>query len=122
MSTMPAWRASVASRSNSSLVSFTSSPALVTRRAARSILTGPAGPVRAEAIQQPVLLLHGADDHVAPLSDVTDLADALAALDKPHDLLILGTAGHEFGAKNDTVRALEAELAFYRDRLRVPAP
>jgi dipeptidyl aminopeptidase/acylaminoacyl peptidase len=67
------------------------------------------------------MLIHGADDHVAPPSDATALADALAALDKPHDLLGLGTAGHEFGAKNDTALALEAELAFYRDRLRTPA-
>jgi dipeptidyl aminopeptidase/acylaminoacyl peptidase len=84
-------------------------------------LSGPAGAVRAEAIRRPVLLIHGADDHVAPLSDVTELADALAAHDKPHELLVLGTAGHEFGAKDDTTRALEAELAFYRDRLRALA-
>lgn len=81
-------------------------------------LSGPAGAVRAEAIRRPVLFIHGADDHVAPLSDVTELVDALAAQDKPHELLVLGTAGHEFGAKDDTTRALEAELAFYRDRLR----
>jgi dipeptidyl aminopeptidase/acylaminoacyl peptidase len=84
-------------------------------------LAGPAGPVRAEAVRWPVLLIHGAGDHVAPLSDVTDLADALTAQDKPHVLLVLGTAGHEFGAKDDTTRALEAELGFYRDRLRTPA-
>jgi dipeptidyl aminopeptidase/acylaminoacyl peptidase len=81
-------------------------------------LAGPAGPVRAEAIRGPVLLIHGAGDHVAPLTDVTDLADALAAQDKPHVLLVLGTAGHEFGANDDTTRALEAELAFYRGLLQ----
>jgi dipeptidyl aminopeptidase/acylaminoacyl peptidase len=81
-------------------------------------LAGPAGPVRAEAVLQPVLLIHGAGDHVAPLSDVAELADALAAQDKPHELLVLGTAGHEFGAKDDTTRALEAELSFYRDCLQ----
>jgi dipeptidyl aminopeptidase/acylaminoacyl peptidase len=83
-----------------------------------SVLAGPAGPVRAEAVRRPVLLIHGAGDHVAPLTDVKDLADALATHDKPHELLVLGTAGHEFGANDDTTRALEAELAFYRELLR----
>jgi dipeptidyl aminopeptidase/acylaminoacyl peptidase len=82
-------------------------------------LAGPAGAVRAETIRQPVLLIHGADDHVAPLSDVTSLAEALTARGKLYDIMILGAAGHEFGAKDDTIRALEVELAFYRDCLQV---
>jgi dipeptidyl aminopeptidase/acylaminoacyl peptidase len=80
-------------------------------------LKGAAGPVRAKTIRRPVLLIHGAGDHVAPLTDITELAGALAAQDKPHELLVLGGAGHEFGAKDDTTRALEAELAFYRGLL-----
>jgi dipeptidyl aminopeptidase/acylaminoacyl peptidase len=84
-------------------------------------LAGQAGPVRATAVRRPVLLIHGAGDHVAPLADVTELADALAAQDKPCKLLVLGAAGHEFGAKDDTVRALEAELAFYRGLLGIQA-
>lgn len=84
-------------------------------------LAGPAGAVRAEAIQRPVLLIHGQDDHVASFADVAELADALKAQEKPHDLLVLGTAGHEFGARDDTARALDAELAFYRDRLAAVA-
>ncbi|MDP9818492.1 alpha/beta hydrolase family protein [Spirilliplanes yamanashiensis] len=84
-------------------------------------LAGPAGPVRAAAVKRPVLLIHGSDDHVAPFSDVAQLADALAAHGKPQELLVLGTAGHELGAKDDTTRALEAELAFYRHRLRALA-
>lgn len=77
-------------------------------------LSGPAGPIRAEAINRPTLLVHGADDHVAPVSDVVELAQQLTARDIPNRLFILD-ARHELPSRDAAAQALEAELRFYRD-------
>ncbi|MEV4709600.1 prolyl oligopeptidase family serine peptidase [Actinoplanes sp. NPDC049316] len=79
-------------------------------------LTGPAGTVSAELIQQPVLLIHGSDDHVAPVSDVRQLGCGLEAKGLAHRLLIVD-ARHRMSAQQAAARALEAELAFYRELL-----
>jgi dipeptidyl aminopeptidase/acylaminoacyl peptidase len=80
-------------------------------------LAGPAGAVRAAAIRRPVLFIHGVADHVAPLQDVLELAGAMTTQDRPHQLLALGAAGHEFGSDDDNSRASRTELAFYLDLL-----
>jgi dipeptidyl aminopeptidase/acylaminoacyl peptidase len=87
------------------------------QRAHAAELAGPAGAVRAAAIRRPVLFIHGLADHVAPLQDVLELAEALTALDHPHQMLVLGAAAHEFGSGDDSSRASRAELAFYLDLL-----
>ncbi|GAA0587636.1 S9 family peptidase [Paractinoplanes ferrugineus] len=77
-------------------------------------LAGPVGAVRAEVIDRPTLLIHGADDHIAPLSDVADLARQLAVRAKPCQLIVLD-ARHTLSAQQATALALQAELTFYRD-------
>lgn len=69
--------------------------------------------ITADTVRRPVLLIHGAHDAVAPLSDVTALADDLRKADRPHQLIVLG-GGHQRSAHDDAVRALQSELDFYR--------
>jgi dipeptidyl aminopeptidase/acylaminoacyl peptidase len=77
-------------------------------------LLGPAGAVDPAAITRPVLLIHSASDHVAPLADVTALADRLAARDHRHELIVLGAGKHLLSARQEAARALGAEVDFYR--------
>ncbi|MBB4743950.1 dipeptidyl aminopeptidase/acylaminoacyl peptidase [Actinoplanes octamycinicus] len=79
-------------------------------------LTGPAGAVRADWIERPVLLIHGSDDHVAPLSEVSQLADALEARGAAHRLLVV-SARHSLSAQQAAAEVLEAELEFYLEHL-----
>lgn len=79
-------------------------------------LSGPAGAVRPDAIARPVLLIHGSDDHVAPIADVAALADLVNQRGGNAELLILD-AGHKLSAREVTARALEAEIGFYRSSL-----
>ncbi|GIF01614.1 alpha/beta hydrolase family protein [Paractinoplanes rishiriensis] len=79
-------------------------------------LSGPAGPVRAEAVNRPTLLIHGADDHVAPIGDVAQLARQLTTRGVPCQLMILN-ARHDLSAQQVAASALQAELAFYRHHM-----
>jgi dipeptidyl aminopeptidase/acylaminoacyl peptidase len=76
-------------------------------------LRGPAGAVDAKAISQPILLIHGSDDHIAPINDVTALAEGVAGHGVVAELIVLD-AGHKLSAQQATARAMEAEVAFYR--------
>lgn len=76
-------------------------------------LLGSAGAVRADGITRPVLLIHGSGDHVAPVSDVAELARGLRERGMPCDLLLLD-ARHELAAHDVIMRAWQAELSFYR--------
>jgi dipeptidyl aminopeptidase/acylaminoacyl peptidase len=76
-------------------------------------LIGPAGPVRSVDIRRPVLLMHGSKDTVAPLRDVVELGNSLAALGKPHRLIVFEGAGHGFTNPAQATAALEAELTYY---------
>ncbi|MCY1144046.1 prolyl oligopeptidase family serine peptidase [Actinoplanes sp. Pm04-4] len=76
-------------------------------------LAGPAGTVRAQRIRKPVLLIHGTDDHVAPLEDVEALSRGMSARGLPSQLIVLD-ARHELSAQHALASALEAELNFYR--------
>ncbi|MFI6266670.1 S9 family peptidase [Micromonospora sp. NPDC051006] len=77
-------------------------------------LRGGAGPVRAAAVQQPVLLIHGTADEVALVEDVRDLADELTSLGRPPEVLLLPDVGHYVATSRRASAALEAELAHYR--------
>jgi dipeptidyl aminopeptidase/acylaminoacyl peptidase len=87
------------------------------QRAHAAELAGPAGAVQAHRIGRPVLFIHGADDDVAPLDDVRNLIATMQTLGRDHELVVLGEAGHEFGALDDNARALTAELRFLRRHL-----
>lgn len=77
-------------------------------------LVGPAGRVDPAAVERPVLLIHGADDHIAPVADVRSLAAGLAARGRRHRLIVLGAAGHRLSAEQEAAQALDAEVDFYR--------
>ncbi len=77
-------------------------------------LRGGAGPVRADRIRRPVLLVHGADDDVAAADDVRRLAADLERLGHPGKLLLLDGAGHSVATSAAAADVLEAELAHYR--------
>jgi dipeptidyl aminopeptidase/acylaminoacyl peptidase len=79
-----------------------------------AILRGPAGAVRAEAIQIPVLLIHGTADDIAPVSDSQLLADRLSAQGADHEAHFLDGVGHYLSGPVSLTTALEAELRFYR--------
>jgi pimeloyl-ACP methyl ester carboxylesterase len=71
----------------------------------------------------PALLIHGEDDTVAPISDVTALAGALDRRRLLHGFLRLPGVGHYLSAPDALATALHAELAAYRAVLgRVAAP
>jgi dipeptidyl aminopeptidase/acylaminoacyl peptidase len=87
------------------------------QRAHAQRLAGPAGSVVAEEIRRPVLLLHGAKDHVAPLRDAEQLAADLRARGNEVDLRVFAQAGHSFSAGPVAAAVLEAELALFRGML-----
>jgi dipeptidyl aminopeptidase/acylaminoacyl peptidase len=64
--------------------------------------------VRPEQVRRPVLLVHGADDDVAPVDDVVELAHGL----KDRRLLTLDGVGH-YLASAALAAALDAELDAY---------
>ncbi|GAA5200791.1 S9 family peptidase [Rugosimonospora acidiphila] len=84
------------------------------QRAHAAALLGPAGAVDPRAVNRPVLLIHGADDHIAPIADVAALAAGLAEQGRWHQLMILGRTGHRLSAQEEAAQALEAEVDFYR--------
>src|SRR4051812_22161542 len=86
------------------------------QRAHAAELAGPAGPVRADQIKRPVLLIHGSDDDVAALADVAALTRTLAARGIPHRLLVVD-ARHQLSAQQTAAQALQAETAFYGECL-----
>nr|WP_244295979.1 prolyl oligopeptidase family serine peptidase [Micromonospora orduensis] len=84
------------------------------QRAHAMRLRGGAGPVRAAAVQRPVLLIHGTADEVAVVEDVRDLADELTSLGVAPEVLILPDVGHYVASSGRAGAALEAEVAHYR--------
>jgi dienelactone hydrolase len=56
-------------------------------------------------VQGPILVLHGGNDPVAPMTQVTDLANAMTAANVKYDMEIYGGARHSFtvwGAEGDS--------------------
>lgn len=77
-------------------------------------LLGPAGAVRTEEIQVPVLLIHGTDDEIAPVADSQRLSEQLATAGKDHRALFLDGVGHYLSSPRSLRAALEAEWSFYQ--------
>lgn len=80
-------------------------------------LAGPAGAVKADRVQVPVLLVHGRADDVAPAADAERLANELHARDPRHEGLFFDHVGHYLSAPEALAEALAAELAFYHQCL-----
>ncbi|WP_181442323.1 prolyl oligopeptidase family serine peptidase [Streptomyces tateyamensis] len=76
-------------------------------------LAGPAGPVHANMIALPVLLIHGTEDGIAPVADAQHLAAGLAARRHDCEAVILAGVGHYLSSSTSLQAALEAELGFY---------
>jgi dipeptidyl aminopeptidase/acylaminoacyl peptidase len=89
------------------------------------ILASDSPRVSAAQVTRPVLLVHGVDDRVAPVSDVDEIAVALRERGLLVDLLRFNGVGHYLSAAAQEV-ALAAELAAYQQVLhrlgRVTAP
>jgi len=68
-----------------------------------------------ETIHVPVLLLQGLDDHVVPPDQATSMRDALLARGVSVTYEAFAGEGHGFRQAATIRRALELELAFYRD-------
>jgi poly(3-hydroxybutyrate) depolymerase len=81
-------------------------------------LQGGAGRVRADAVCRPVLLIHGAEDPVAPFGDALHLARELRHRDAPLRMLVLDKADHDVAVSGDAAQALHAEVDFYEEILR----
>jgi dipeptidyl aminopeptidase/acylaminoacyl peptidase len=89
-----------------------------------TILASETSPVDAGQVRQPVLLVHGADDAVAPVKDADELAAALRRRGLLAGTLRFDGVGHYLSAAAQH-QALEAELAAYRavlDRDGVATP
>ncbi|MGY0230178.1 S9 family peptidase [Longispora urticae] len=84
------------------------------QRAHAAALDGGAGPVRAQVVHVPVLLIHGAADPITSASDTLDLARDLQDRQARYELLLLDTASHTLSAPTLTSAALEAELRFFQ--------
>lgn len=79
--------------------------------------------------QAPILILHGGNDPVAPMSEVAALADELNTAEVPYDMEIYGGALHSFtvwGADSDSsrydphadIQSWEALLGFLEQQVR----
>ncbi|HEX8104870.1 MAG TPA: prolyl oligopeptidase family serine peptidase [Solirubrobacteraceae bacterium] len=67
----------------------------------------------AEAIEVPVLFLHGTEDHVVPLEQSAAIAEDLRRRGVFAEVVEFCGEGHGFGRESARRRALEAELAHY---------
>ena len=78
-----------------------------------AILASPDAAVDGDRVRRPVLLIHGVRDEVAPIDDVTALADDLRERGLLVRLLALDGVGHHVSGPA-LATALEAELDAYR--------
>ncbi|WP_412751915.1 S9 family peptidase [Krasilnikovia sp. M28-CT-15] len=81
------------------------------------ILAAPDAAVRADQVRRPVLLIHGVRDEVAPIDDVTALADGLRERGLLVGMLALDGVGH-YVSGSALATALDAELDAYRGVLK----
>ncbi|HXY26836.1 MAG TPA: prolyl oligopeptidase family serine peptidase, partial [Acidimicrobiales bacterium] len=72
---------------------------------------------RAGAMRGAVLLLQGTEDAVVPPAQAEGMRDALVAAGVPCDLRFFEGEGHGFRRADTLTACLEAEIAFYRERL-----
>lgn len=90
------------------------------QRAHATALSGGAGPVSADEIARPVLLVHGQRDPITPAQDTADLASSLQSRGADHDLMLLDTSSHTLSSPDLASTALEAELKFFRRIISSP--
>ncbi|MEU4194164.1 prolyl oligopeptidase family serine peptidase [Kribbella sp. NPDC026611] len=90
------------------------------QRAHAVALSGGAGPVLADHITRPVLLIHGKRDAITSAQDTADLASGLHARGADHELMLLDTSSHTLAAPDLATTVLEAELAFFRRAIDSP--
>jgi dipeptidyl aminopeptidase/acylaminoacyl peptidase len=74
----------------------------------------------ADRIRRPVIFFQGLDDRVVPAGQANAMAAALRARGIRVEHVTFAGEGHGFRRAETIVRALEAELAFYRDVLGLP--
>ena len=74
-----------------------------------------------ERIRRPVIFFQGLDDRIVPPGQASAMAAALRARGIRVEHLAFAGEGHGFRRAETIVRALEAELAFYREVLHLPA-
>jgi dipeptidyl aminopeptidase/acylaminoacyl peptidase len=74
----------------------------------------------ADRIRRPVIFFQGLDDRVVPAGQASAMAAALRARGIRVEHVTFAGEGHGFRRAETIVRALEAELAFYRDVLGLP--
>lgn len=81
----------------------------------RLLATSPAR--QAQAIQVPVLLLHGTADRVVPLAQSRAMAAALSAAGKPHRLVEIAGGGHSLERRADRLTWFREMLGFLQQHL-----
>lgn len=81
----------------------------------RLLATSPAR--QAQAIQVPVLLLHGTADRVVPVAQSRAMAAALASADKPHRLIEIDGGGHSLERRGDRLTWFREMLGFLHQHL-----
>jgi dipeptidyl aminopeptidase/acylaminoacyl peptidase len=76
-------------------------------------------PARAAAsVRAPVLLLHGVNDSVVPVTQSRGMAKALKALDKPHTLIELAGEDHWLSRSESRIRVLTEIETFLATHLQ----
>ncbi|WP_326558908.1 alpha/beta hydrolase family protein [Micromonospora sp. NBC_01796] len=83
-----------------------------------AVLAGGDAKVAATKVLRPVLLIHGVEDPVAPIGDVSELADALDDRQLLVRMIRLDGIGHYLSDAATLSAALEAEVEAYLDVLR----
>jgi dipeptidyl aminopeptidase/acylaminoacyl peptidase len=76
----------------------------------------------ADRLHGELLLLQGDDDHVVPLAQAEQMADAMRLAGREVELHVYAGEGHGFRRRESIVDAMERELAFYTRVLRLESP
>lgn len=70
--------------------------------------------LHADQLSSPLILLQGSEDKVVPPDQAYQMAAALEARGIPYSLILIEGESHGFYAEESVIRALDAELAFYK--------
>jgi dipeptidyl aminopeptidase/acylaminoacyl peptidase len=76
----------------------------------------------ADRLHGELLMLQGDDDHVVPLTQAEEMADAMRRAGREVELHVYEGEGHGFRRRESIVDAMERELAFYTRVLRLESP
>jgi dipeptidyl aminopeptidase/acylaminoacyl peptidase len=91
------------------------------QQAYAAMLGRPDAEVRATDVSIPVLLIHGANDPVAPVEDARQLAKELKEAGKEYETLFLDGGGHFLSDPVSRAAALTAEAEFYAKFIKAEA-